>query len=187
MADKPTSILMVGVGGQGIIMASDIACAAALHAGFDAKKSEIHGMSQRGGSVFSHVRFGKEIFSPVIPEGKADILLSLELMETLRWTAFAGPQTKFIVSWERILPANTEEYPAGVEDGIRSLQPSAVFVDPKELVEKIGDKKYINVAFCGILSRYVDLPEEAWKKAVDEHVPAGTFEANWAAFLTGKP
>jgi len=186
IADKITNILMVGVGGQGVIMASDIASAAALHAGFDAKKSEIHGMSQRGGSVFSHIRFGKEIFSPVIPEGGADILLSLELMETLRWIHYAGPLTRFVVSWERILPANIDEYPSGAEDEIRRFSPSAVFLDPKTLIEKIGDKKFINVSFCGVLARYLDLPDDAWKQAILEHVPAGTFDANWSAFQTGR-
>lgn len=177
---------MVGVGGQGIILASDIVSAAALHAGFDAKKSEIHGMSQRGGSVFSHIRFGKHIYSPVIPNHQADILLSLELMETLRWVQYAGPDTQCIVSQEMILPAMVEEYPTGLEDEIKKLSQKTVFVDPKELIKKIGDKKYINVAFCGMLAKYIDLPEASWKQSIEEHVPRGTFEANWTAFGIGK-
>jgi indolepyruvate ferredoxin oxidoreductase beta subunit len=184
--DKIWNILMVGVGGQGIILASDILASAALASGFDAKKSEIHGMSQRGGSVFSHVRFGKKVFSPVIPEGGADILLSLELMETLRWLAFAGPATRFVVSREQILPANTTEYPAGIEAEIRSLSPGALFLDPVELIKKIGDKKFANVALCGILGSRLDLPETSWKQAIEAHVPQGTGEANWQAFLIGR-
>jgi indolepyruvate ferredoxin oxidoreductase beta subunit len=183
--DKTWNILMVGVGGQGIILASDILAAAALTAGFDAKKSEIHGMSQRGGSVFSHVRFGKKIFSPVIPEGGADVLLSLELMETLRWTAFTHAGTDFIVLKERILPANTPTYPEGVEEEIMSLAPRALLLDPTSLIEKIGDKKHLNVALCGTLSGRLSLPESAWNKAVRDHVPAGTFDANWRAFGIG--
>ena len=184
--DKTWNILMVGVGGQGIILASDILAAAALTAGFDAKKSEIHGMSQRGGSVFSHVRFGKKIFSPVIPEGGADVLLSLELMETLRWTAFAHTGTEFIVLNEKKPPANTESYPEGVEKEIKSLSPGAILLDPAFLIDKIGDKKYLNVALCGILAGKLTLPEAAWREAVDAHVPAGSFEANWQAFGTGR-
>jgi indolepyruvate ferredoxin oxidoreductase beta subunit len=179
------NILMVGVGGQGVILASDILAAAALAAGYDAKKSEIHGMSQRGGSVFSHVRFGSRIFSPVIPEGAADILLSLELMETLRWTAFAHAGTDFVVLKERILPANAPAYPEGVEEEIRSLVPRALFLDPASLIEKIGDKKFLNVTLCGILAGRLCLPESAWHKAVRDHVPAGTFDANWKAFGIG--
>ena len=184
--DKTWNILMVGVGGQGVILASDILAAAALTAGCDAKKSEIHGMSQRGGSVFSHVRFGKKIFSPVIPEGGADVLLSLELMETLRWTAFARAETEFIVLNEKILPANADSYPAGVEEEIQSLSPGALIMDPASLIEKIGDKKYLNVALCGVLAGKLALPEPAWREAVNAHVPAGTFEANWKAFGTGR-
>ncbi len=184
--DKTWNILMVGVGGQGIILASDILAAAALQAGWDAKKSEIHGMSQRGGSVFSHVRFGRKIFSPVIPEGGADVLLSLELMETLRWTAFAHAGTEFIVLNEKILPTSTESYPAGVEEEIKSLAPGAILLDPASLIEKIGDKKYLNVALCGSLAGKLTLPEEAWRAAVEGHVPRGTFEANWRAFGLGR-
>jgi indolepyruvate ferredoxin oxidoreductase beta subunit len=184
--NKTWNILMVGVGGQGIILASDILAGAALAVGFDAKKSEIHGMSQRGGSVFSHVRFGKKIFSPVIPEGACDVLLSLELMETLRWIDYAHAGTRFIVLKEKILPANSAEYPSGIEEEIRSLSPQTLFVDPKILTEKIGDKKYFNVALCGMLASALALPEAAWKQAIEAHVPAGTFEANWKAFLTGR-
>jgi len=101
------NVLFVGVGGQGIVLASDIMAHAAVLAGFDAKKSEIHGMSQRGGSVFSHVRFGEKVYSPMITEGSADILVSLEEMETLRWLDFANPRTQLIVVKTRILPVGT--------------------------------------------------------------------------------
>ncbi len=185
-AEKIRNILMVGVGGQGIILASDILAAAALEAGFDAKKSEIHGMSQRGGSVSSHVRFGGTVHSPVIEEGGADVLLSLELMETLRWISYANSGTGFIVLSEKITPANATEYPAGIEEEIRSLAPGARFIDPARLVETIGDKKYVNVALCGALAGTLDLPEPAWRRAVEAHVPRGTAEANWRAFIAGR-
>jgi indolepyruvate ferredoxin oxidoreductase beta subunit len=184
--DKIWNILMAGVGGQGIILASDIVAAAALEAGCDAKKSEIHGMSQRGGSVFSHIRFGRKVHSPVIPEGEADILLSLELMETLRWLAYAHAGTEFIVLKEKILPAYIDEYPGGVEEEIRGLAPRARFLDPADLAVKIGDKKYVNVALCGILAARLPLGEAAWEQAVAAHVPPGTAEANWRAFTIGK-
>ncbi|MBN2350997.1 MAG: indolepyruvate oxidoreductase subunit beta [Spirochaetales bacterium] len=184
--EKIWNILMAGVGGQGIILASDVLAAAALAAGFDAKKSEIHGMSQRGGSVTSHVRFGRTVHSPVIEEGCADVLLSLELMETLRWLPFTHAGTGLIVSTEKILPANVAEYPAGIEEEIRTLAPRARFLDPAALAEKIGDKKYVNVALCGVLADILELPETAWRRAIDAHVPGGTADANWRAFCIGR-
>ncbi len=184
--NKIWNILMAGVGGQGIILASDVLAAAALEAGFDAKKSEIHGMSQRGGSVTSHVRFGRTVHSPVIEEGGADVLLSLELMETLRWLPFAHAGTGLIVSTEKILPANVAEYPAGIEEEIRALVPGARFIDPAALAQKIGDKKYVNVALCGVLAGRLELPEAVWRRAVEAHVPRGTAEANWRAFCIGR-
>jgi indolepyruvate ferredoxin oxidoreductase beta subunit len=184
--DKTWNILMVGVGGQGIILASDILAAAALASGHDAKKSEIHGMSQRGGSVSSHVRFGKKIHSPVIGEGGADVILSLELMETLRWVEFTHAGTEFIVSREKILPANVAEYPAGVEEEIRRLSSGARFLDPAALAEKTGDRKFVNVALCGVLSSRLPLSEDAWHEAIEVLAPRGTAEANWRAFRIGR-
>ncbi len=186
MAGEITNVLMVGVGGQGIITASDILSLAALYAGHDAKKSEIHGMSQRGGSVFAHVRFGPRVYSPIIPEGEADVLLSLELMETLRWLSYANRDTQLVVSRLQMLPANVESYPAGVEEEIRRLSPQTFFVDPKELAQKIGDAKYGNVALLGLLSARVGFPDDAWQRAIRENVPRGTDEANWKAFGIGK-
>ena len=95
--DKVFNLLIVGVGGQGTILASNIVTQAAMNAGLDAKKSEIHGMSQRGGAVFSHVRFGKKVYSPVIAKGNVDVLISLEEMETLRWTEFLNKDSQLIV------------------------------------------------------------------------------------------
>jgi len=116
---KTWNILMVGVGGQGIVTSSDILTRAAMEAGQDAKKSEIHGMSQRGGSVFSHIRFGPRISSPVIPEGGADILFSLEQLETLRWLAYASADSTVICASAQISPAGVESYPSGVLEEIR--------------------------------------------------------------------
>jgi indolepyruvate ferredoxin oxidoreductase beta subunit len=180
------NILMVGVGGQGIILASDILARAAMEAGHDTKKSEIHGMSQRGGSVFSHIRFGKKIFSPIIPAGEADVLFSLEEMETLRWLSYAGAQSLVVVLRTRINPANVDAYPSDVEEELRRRVRRLLFLDPDELGREIDHRKYLNVALLGVLSTAVPLPDDAWRRAIGEEVPEGTFAQNWKAFVSGR-
>jgi indolepyruvate ferredoxin oxidoreductase beta subunit len=180
------NILMVGVGGQGIILASDIITLAAMKACCDAKKSEIHGMSQRGGSVFSHVRFGKKVYSPVIPECGADILVSLEEMETLRWLGHTHQGTKLIFAKNRILPANVHEYPHGIEKELLSRFSNAVAVDPEAVTAQTGNQKFVSTAILGKLSTFVDFPASAWEEAITELVPSGTAEGNLKAFAAGK-
>lgn len=180
------NVLMVGVGGQGIILASNILTKAAMHAGRDAKKSEIHGMSQRGGSVFSHVRFGKTIHSPTISHGEADVLFSLELMETLRWLDYARSDTAVIVNEQRITPAGTETYPEGIREEIERRAGSVVFVDPRDLKSRIENSKFANVALLGVLASRIDLPDEAWRSAIAEAVPQQFVEGNWRAFEVGR-
>ena len=186
MENKVDNILMVGVGGQGIILASDILTLAALNSGYDAKKSEIHGMSQRGGSVFCHVRFGEKIFSPVIPLGQADILLSLEEMETLRWCDFTNTDSRVIVLKRKILPPNVEKYTEGIEEELNSVYKNLDLIEPDSLIKDIGNVKFLNVALLGLLSVYIDFPEDAWKESIKEKVPSAFFEENWQAFNKGK-
>lgn len=184
--NKVFNLLIVGVGGQGTILASNIVTQAAINAGLDAKKSEIHGMSQRGGAVFSHVRFGKKVFSPVIAKGKVDVLLSLEEMETLRWTEFLNKNSRLIVLNNRILPINATTYPEGLTEKIKMQFNNVISIDPQEYTEKLGNAKFLNVFLLGVLSNYVDLSENCWKNAIKTLVPQGTFEKNYEAFLIGK-
>ena len=186
MENKVDNILMVGVGGQGTILASDILTLAALNSGYDAKKSEIHGMSQRGGSVFCHVRFGEKIFSPVIPLGQADILLSLEEMETLRWGDFTNTDSRVIVLKRKILPPNVDAYTEGIEEELSSVYKNLDLIEPDSLIKDIGNVKFLNVALLGLLSVYIDFPEDAWKESIKEKVPSAFFEENWQAFNKGK-
>lgn len=184
---KPVfNILMVGVGGQGIITASDILTLAAVYSGYDAKKSEVHGMSQRGGSVFSHIRFGEKVHSPVISKGEADILFSLEEMETLRWLEYANPESIVIATSTRIPPAEMKEYPLEIDDELKKRCRNLVLLDPEILKREIGNVKFLNVALLGLLSNYVDFPENSWRQAIEEEVPEGFLEENWKAFLSGK-
>ncbi len=181
-----TNILMVGVGGQGTVLSSNIVSLAAMYGGLDVKKSEIHGMSQRGGSVFSHVRFGEKVHSAVIPEGEADILLALEEMETLRWLNYLKPGGRIVCLCENILPATISEYPAGTADFIQKNYPGSYLVDPAELKAKLNNTKVLNVAMLGLISCLVDIDELAWKRAITELTPVGTSELNLAAFEAGK-
>ena len=187
MSNDIKNILIVGVGGQGVILASDILSKAAMIDGFDAKKSEIHGMSQRGGSVFSHVRFGKNVASPVISRGEVDILVSMEEMETARWAEYCNPNTVIIMNAERIIPQGSEEkdYPEGLIDGLTAAFKNVIQVKQKDVVIATGKPKSFNVAVLGIVSQFAGISENAWKEAINAEVPAGTFDDNWAAFQYG--
>ena len=180
------NVLMVGVGGQGTVLSSNIMSLAAMFDGYDVKKSEIHGMSQRGGSVFSHVRFGEKVHSAVIPAHKADVLLSLEEMETLRWLNYLKPGGKIICLQENILPAMVSEYPQGTADFLKKNFPGTCLVDPKELKTVLQNTKVLNVALLGVLSNMLEISDDAWEKAIIELTPKGTGELNIKAFKTGK-
>jgi len=177
---------MVGVGGQGIILSSNILSLAAMREGNDVKKSEIHGMSQRGGSVFSHIRFGEKVYSPVIPAGEVDILLSLEALETLRWAEYTSENTNVIYMKDHILPAGLETYPEGVEDEISKVFKNVKSIDPKDLKGKLENVKSTNVALLGMLSKHIPIKQASWEYAIEKCVPKGTFDVNLAAFETGK-
>jgi indolepyruvate ferredoxin oxidoreductase beta subunit len=186
MTEKTSNILMCGVGGQGIITTSNMLSRAAMNAGRDVKKSEIHGMSQRGGSVFSHVRFGAKIHSPVISCGQADILVSLEEMETLRWMDYPRADSRIFILRNRILPFGVEKYPEGIEDELNKCFSHIAFLEPDELKNKTGSAKTLNVAVLGAVSNYLDIAEECWKEAICALAPNGTADMNWAAFECGK-
>jgi indolepyruvate ferredoxin oxidoreductase, beta subunit len=181
-----TNVLIVGVGGQGTILASDILVEAAVRAGHDAKKSEIHGMSQRGGSVFSHVRFGSKVYSPVIPRGGSDFLVSLEEMETLRWQPFLNKNTRLILSTTRILPPNAAVYPEGIIDALKAEFAQTSVVDADALALEAGNKQVSNVILLGALAAHLDFPNEVWKETLQQCVPQGLFDINWAAFEKGR-
>ncbi len=183
--NKTKNILMVGVGGQGIILASNIFSRVLMIEGFDVKKNEIHGMSQRGGSVFSHIRYGEKVNSPVIPRGEAEIIFSLESMEVLRWHEFAAPNASIVYLNNKIKPAMTEVYPEGVDEEITKLSKDIVCLDVKTVTKETGNVKVQNVTLLGALSTRLQLKTESWKQALEELVPAGTFEGNWKAFELG--
>ena len=185
-----TNILLVGVGGQGILLASEILSEVLMLVGYDVKKSEIHGMSQRGGSVVSHVRYGKEVFSPIVPEGEGDVLFGFELMETCRAMQLLRPGAKVIANNLRILPPSVlvgkESYPDGLENIIQERFPDFLLVDGQKLANDAGNPKTANTALLGAVSRRLDIAEEVWFDALRAMVSEKVLDVNIRAFKLGR-
>jgi indolepyruvate ferredoxin oxidoreductase, beta subunit len=185
-----TNILLVGVGGQGILLASEILAETFMLAGVDVKKSEIHGMSQRGGSVVSHVRFGAEVFSPTVPEGEGDILFGFELLETTRYLSLMKPGGKVIANDLKIQPpavlSGQVPYPSNLPKIIRSRIPDFLLVDGQKLATQAGNLRAANTVLLGAVSKGLDIPEEYWFAALQKMVPAKALEINQKAFRMGR-
>jgi indolepyruvate ferredoxin oxidoreductase beta subunit len=185
-----TNILLVGVGGQGILLASEILAETFMLAGFDVKKSEIHGMSQRGGSVVSHVRYGREVFSPIVPEGEGDILFGFELLETCRSLPLLKKGATVIANDLCIPPpavlSGKEVYPEGLGEEIRSRFPDFLLVDGLNLATAAGNPRAANTVLLGAVSKRLDIPEKYWLQALEKMVPPRAFEMNRKAFQAGR-
>jgi indolepyruvate ferredoxin oxidoreductase beta subunit len=190
MSQQITNVLLVGVGGQGILLASEILSEAAMLAGFDVKKSEIHGMSQRGGSVVSHVRYGTEVFSPIVPEGEGDILFGFELMETVRSLPLLKPGGTVVANDLQISPPSVlmgqETYPAGLVERTKSQFADFVLVDGQKMAADAGNVRAANTVLLGAVSKRLSIPEEYWIKALEKMVPAKALEVNKRAFQMGR-
>lgn len=179
------NVLMVGVGGQGIVLASDVLAEAAALAGMDVKKSEIHGMSRRGGPVFSHVRFGERVYSAVIDHGQADVVLAMEPMELVRWSRWARPGAAACYLAEPILPVGLSEYPDGLAAEISRLFGRVVRVELSAIRRSVP-LKVRNTALLGATSVFFDLGPEYLQQALKALSPRGSYEANQAAFDIGR-
>ena len=190
MKNHVTSILCSGVGGQGIILASDIMAEVFFEAGYDVKKSDVHGMAQRGGSVVSHVRFGKKVCSPLIKQGDADILFAFELLEGLRYLNFMKPGGKVVINDLRINPPVVNlgemEYPKEMEKTIGDKFSDFYLVKATELAEKAGDIKAANVVMLGALSKLLEMDEGIWVKNILNHLPLRVHDLNKKAFQVGR-
>jgi indolepyruvate ferredoxin oxidoreductase beta subunit len=158
--------------------------------GFDTKKSEIHGMSQRGGVVTSHVRYSEKVFSPVIMEGQADILLSFELAETVRWLHFIKPSGRVVTSRQKIIPpavyAGMGNYPEEAETVIKQRVTDPIFVDALPLAEALGNPRLVNTILLGIASTLLTLPVDQWRSVIAKRVPSKFKELNLVAFDRGR-
>ncbi|MEQ8187570.1 MAG: indolepyruvate oxidoreductase subunit beta [Candidatus Eremiobacterota bacterium] len=185
-----TSICITGVGGQGIILASNIISKLALSAGYDVKKSEVHGMSQRGGSVVSEVRFGKKVYSPLISEGGADIVMSFETVEALRYINKLKKNGLIIVSTQEILSstilAGLEEYPKGILDTLKGIVNKVIPVNAMEDAKSLGNIKTVNSIMLGVLSNYLSFDQKLWEDVIKSSVPAKTVDLNLKAFMRGR-
>lgn len=190
MSEQIKNILLVGVGGQGILLASEILSEAAMLAGFDVKKSEIHGMSQRGGCVVSHVRYGTEVFSPIVPEGEGDILFGFELMETCRSLPLLKPGGTVVANDLQISPPSVlmgqELYPEGLTERIKANFVDFILVDGQRLAAEAGNVRAANTVLLGAVSKRLDIAEEFWIKALEKMVPSKAVEINKRAFLMGR-
>jgi indolepyruvate ferredoxin oxidoreductase, beta subunit len=188
--NQTANVLVVGTGGQGVITASEIISDVAMLSGFDTKKSEIHGMSQRGGVVTSHVRYSEKVFSPVIMEGEADILLSFELAETVRWLHFMKPSGRVVTSRQKIIPpavyAGMGSYPEDAETVIKQRASDPIFVDALPLAEELGNPRLVNTILLGIASTLLTLSVDQWKAVIAKRVPPKFKELNLVAFDKGR-
>lgn len=185
-----TNILICGVGGQGILLAGEILSEAAMESGYDVKKSEVHGMAQRGGSVVSHVRYGEKIYSPLIPKGDANYLFSFERMETLRYLDYLKSDGAIIVNDQKISPTvvNIKEayYPENVEELCRQRVDDVLFIPAIRIGEELENIRTVNVIMLGALSRYLNLEETIWLKCIEGGVPKKYLDVNIQAFERGR-
>ena len=184
------NIMIVGVGGQGSLLASKLLGHLLLDQGYDVKVSEVHGMSQRGGSVVTYVRYGDRVASPVIDRGEADYIVSFELLEAARWVPYLKKDGQIVTNIQQIDPMpviiGAAQYPEKLVEKIRACGAKIDAMDCLALAEQAGSAKAVNLVLLGRLSHYFDLPEEAWMKSIEANVPAKFLEMNKKAFALGK-
>jgi len=186
------NFLFVGVGGQGILTASDIAAQVGLDLGMDAKKSEVHGFSQRGGVVESHVRWAPQVGSPTSEKGTVDILVAFELMEAARWMEWLRPGGMVVINNQEITPMSVTvgdaTYPSQKEiiATIEARASRVITLDALDLAEKAGETRAVNTVVLGALSALLETPSEAWEEAIVRRVPPGYADVNRAAFQLGR-
>lgn len=190
MEKSTKNVLIVGVGGQGVILASDILSQVAMASGFDVKKNEAHGQSQRGGTVPSHVRFGKKVYSPVIGMGEADIVLAFEELEGLRFAHFLRHNGKLILNRQRIYPprvtSGIDQYPEDVTSILRENGIGVVDVDALVVANRLGNPVVVSTVLLGILSNYLDFSTRRWEEVIRKAIPEKHRKINLDAFEAGR-
>lgn len=184
------SIMIVGVGGQGSLLASRLIGNVLLQQGYDVKVSEVHGMSQRGGSVVTYVKYGDEVLSPIVCKGEADIIISFEQLESARWLPYLKKGGHLVTSTQMIDPmpviTGVASYPENIIDKIKAQGVDVISVDALELAEEAGNSKASNVVLMGVVSTKMDFDKAVWDKAIEECVPAKFLELNKKAFELGR-
>ena len=192
--DKPETlnILLVGVGGQGTILASNILAELGLKLGYDVKKAEVHGMSQRGGSVISHVRWGLKVFSPIIAKGEADVMVAFEKMEVVRYIDILEPEGMVLANNHAILPitvsAGAGSYPEDelIRASISNVTKNVHWIDGMGIAEELGNSRIANVVLLGALSCLLEMQSEPWLEVMESHVPPKFIDINREAFAAGR-
>ncbi|MBO4638383.1 MAG: indolepyruvate oxidoreductase subunit beta [Treponema sp.] len=188
--DDVKNIMIVGVGGQGALLASKTLGQVLLDAGYDVKVSEVHGMSQRGGSVVTYVRYGKKVYSPVIDKGEADFIVSFEMLEAARYTQFLKKDGQIVVNTQEIDPmpviTGAAEYPKDLKEQMKSKGIKVDAIDCLTLAEQAGSSKCVNIVLMGRLSKYMDFSDEAWLTAIEKLVKPQFLEMNKKAFALGR-
>ena len=184
------NIMIVGVGGQGALLASKTLGQVLLDAGYDVKVSEVHGMSQRGGSVVTYIRFGDSVYSPIIEQGEADVILSFELLEAARWLPYLKQEGKIVTNTQRIEPmpviTGSATYPEDIENKLKAKGVKVDALDCLSLAQEAGSAKAVNIVLLGRLSTSFDIPESAWLSSLEACVPAKFLELNKKAFALGR-
>ena len=184
------NVMIVGVGGQGSLLASKLLGRLLLTKGYDIKVSEVHGMSQRGGSVVTYVRYGDKVYSPIIDKGEADFIVSFELLEAARWTEYLKADGKIIANTQQINPmpviTGAMQYPSELAEKMEAADIDLDAFDALALAEEAGSAKAVNIVLMGRLSNYFDATVEEWMKAIEESVPGKFLEMNKKAFALGR-
>jgi indolepyruvate ferredoxin oxidoreductase beta subunit len=187
---KTFNIVLAGVGGQGVILASKILSAAAIFSDMDVKQSEVHGMSQRGGSVTSHVRIGSKVYSPLVVEGEGDIVLGFEKLEALRCKHWVKKGGKLLYNTQVISPITVSsglaEYPEDIEDKLSNLDIDVYKVDAFDLAQQAGNPKSTNIVLVGAASNFIPIKEDVWETVLKENIPAKILDVNLKAFELGR-
>ena len=186
---KTVSVMIVGVGGQGSLFASKLLGRLLVDEGYDVKVSEVHGMSQRGGSVVTYVRFGEKVYSPIITDGEADIIISFEKLEAGRYANFLKKDGKIVVNTQQIDPMpviiGAAQYPENVLDELTAKGVSVDALDALSLAEQAGSSKAVNIVLMGKAAKYFDIPKERWITAIENTVAPKFVEMNKKAFELG--
>ncbi len=186
------NFLLAGVGGQGTLLASDILADIGLRIGADVKKSEVHGMSQRGGAVTSHVRWGARIASPLCEKGAVDYFIAQEMLEALRWIEFVRPGGTVLLSRQQIVPTSTvygaDQYPAdeSIFSVVRQAAGKVLLIDARRVAEELGNPRVANGVLLGALSAQMEMPAEDWLEVIIARVPQKHAEINRKAFIVGR-
>ena len=184
------NVMIVGVGGQGSLLASKLLGHLLLQEGYDVKVSEVHGMSQRGGSVVTYVRFGDKVYSPIIDKGEADFIVSFEKLEAARYLEYLKVGGRIVTNTQEVDPmpviTGAAKYPENLLEKMDALGVAVDAMDCVSLAQKAGSVKAVNIVLMGRLSKYFDMPEEKWLQAIKECVPAKFVELNLKAFELGR-